>query len=168
MKPTDRIGIKGPNGGGKSTLVNTIFRGLDLPPERVIYLAQEISAEQSQSIIARTRKLPRKKLGRLMTIISRLGSNPERLLETEMLSPGELRKLMLAIGITYDPYLIIMDEPTNHLDLPSIECLEEALSGCTCGLLLVSHDYRFLDSLCKMYWEIIREGDSAYKLEIRL
>ncbi len=47
-----------------------------------------------------------------------------------------------------------MDEPTNHLDLPSIECLENALAECPCGLLLVSHDERFLARLARTRWEI--------------
>jgi ATPase subunit of ABC transporter with duplicated ATPase domains len=168
IKPIDRIGIKGPNGGGKSTLVSIIFSHLNLPSDRVIYLAQEISAAGSGRILARSRKLPRKKLGRLMMIISRLGSDPKRLLETEMLSPGELRKLMLALGITCDPYLIMMDEPTNHLDLPSIERLEKALSTCTCALLLVSHDLRFLETLCRSYWEIVRDEGKSYTLKLKM
>jgi ATPase subunit of ABC transporter with duplicated ATPase domains len=48
----------------------------------------------------------------------------------------------------------IMDEPINHLDLPSIECLEEALSECPCGLLLVSHDRQFLERLTQIHWRI--------------
>ena len=52
------------------------------------------------------------------------------------------------------PHLIVMDEPTNHLDLPSVECLTEALRECSCGLLLVSHDLRFLGDLTAGRWEI--------------
>jgi ATPase subunit of ABC transporter with duplicated ATPase domains len=47
-----------------------------------------------------------------------------------------------------------MDDPTNHLDLPSIECLERVLKGCVCGLLLVSHDRRFLDAVTRSSWQI--------------
>jgi macrolide transport system ATP-binding/permease protein len=69
-------------------------------------------------------------------------------------SPGELRKLLLALGIALQPHLIIMDEPTNHLDLPSNECLEEALSDCPCGLLLVSHDEQLLRRLTRTHRQI--------------
>jgi ATPase subunit of ABC transporter with duplicated ATPase domains len=55
-----------------------------------------------------------------------------------------------------EPHLIVMDEPTNHMDLVSVECLEEALGGCTCGLLLVSHDLRFLRRLTGIRWNIRR------------
>lgn len=157
MMPDNRIGIIGPNGVGKSTLVNIIFNQLDLPEDQVIYLSQEINVETSKDIINTALSLPKEKLGHLMTIISCLGSRPDRLLETEIPSPGEIRKLLLAIGITNSPNLIMMDEPTNHLDLPSIECLETALSDCPGGLLLVSHDLRFLESLCKTYWKIFQD-----------
>jgi len=69
------------------------------------------------------------------------------LLETELPSPGELRKLCLATGISKAPELIIMDEPTNHLDLASIECIENALKECPCSLLLILHDFYFLKHL---------------------
>jgi ATPase subunit of ABC transporter with duplicated ATPase domains len=65
-----------------------------------------------------------------------------------------VRKLLLALGIARQPHLIVMDEPTNHLDLPSIECLEQALEDCPCGLLLVSHDERFLGSLTRTRWHL--------------
>jgi ATPase subunit of ABC transporter with duplicated ATPase domains len=51
-----------------------------------------------------------------------------------------------------------MDEPTNHLDLPSIECLENALSEAPCALLLVSHDERFLSRLATVRWELVQDG----------
>jgi ATPase subunit of ABC transporter with duplicated ATPase domains len=89
-----------------------------------------------------------------MTIISRLGSRPQRLLESVAPSPGETRKLLLALGMTRLPYLIVMDEPTNHMDLPSIECLEAALVNCPCALLLVSHDQRFLEKLTQIRWHL--------------
>jgi len=75
-------------------------------------------------------------------------------LESVEPSPGEIRKILLATGIANVPHLVVMDEPTNHLDLPSIECLEQALADCPCGLLLVSHDQRFLDALTRIRWQI--------------
>ncbi|MFC1509525.1 ATP-binding cassette domain-containing protein [Candidatus Omnitrophota bacterium] len=166
MKPDDRIGLIGSNGAGKSTLITSIVNQLDLAKNRIIYLSQEIDVGTSRDIMDKVHSLPKEKLGHLMTIISSLGSRPARLLETKMPSPGEIRKLLLAIGITNSPYLIIMDEPTNHLDLPSIECLEKALNGCPCGLLLVSHDRIFLESLCKTYWKIVQDKEKENILRL--
>ncbi len=94
-----------------------------------------------------------------MTIVSRLGSRPHRLVETTEPSPGEFRKLLLALGMTYEPHIIIMDEPTNHMDLPSIECLEKALSDCPCCLVLISHDKYFLKNLTTIQWDITQDND---------
>jgi ATPase subunit of ABC transporter with duplicated ATPase domains len=154
MGPDDRIALTGTNGAGKSTLVRHLMGALELPPDRVVYLAQEIGREESRHIVDRVRRLDRKLLGKLMSIVGSLGSDPERLLETPEPSPGELRKLLLALGLVNEPWLLVMDEPTNHLDLPSIECLEDALTECPCGQLLVSHDERFLARLANRSWRI--------------
>ncbi|UCG52834.1 MAG: ABC-F family ATP-binding cassette domain-containing protein [Candidatus Latescibacterota bacterium] len=167
MRPDDRIALTGPNGAGKSTLVRHIVDSLDMPEERLTYVPQEIDRTSSITILKRARELPRKKLGVMMTAVSRLGSRPQRLLESVEPSPGETRKLLLALGIAHEPHLIIMDEPTNHMDLPSIQCLEDALDGCPCGLLLVSHDRHFLKRLTNRRWDVLRFGQSADDLELR-
>ncbi len=154
MKPTDRIALTGPNGAGKSTLVRRIIDAVNVDPGRLTYIPQEIDRASSRWILEEVRALPGAALGKAMIVVSRLGSRPERVLETDEPSPGEIRKLLLARGIAREPHLIIMDEPTNHLDLPSIECLEDALRECPCGLLLVSHDERFLDALTESRWQI--------------
>ena len=161
MRPDDRIALTGPNGTGKSTLVRAIMLSLDLPVERVTYIPQEIDLESSAGILERARNLPKDKLGFMMTVVSRLGSRPHRLLESDEPSPGETRKLLLAMGIANEPHLVIMDEPTNHMDLPSIECLEDALEGCPSGLLLVSHDMHFLRRLTRKRWDISPSRERA-------
>ena len=157
MGPTDRIAVTGPNGAGKSTLVRHILDHLNLKEEHLIYLPQEIDLEASRALITAVRSLSDEILGHLMTIISRLGSRPQRLVDSIEPSPGEARKLLLALGMTRRPHLIVMDEPTNHLDLPSIECFEDALADCPCGLLLVSHDMLFLEHLTTTRWHISTE-----------
>jgi ATPase subunit of ABC transporter with duplicated ATPase domains len=156
MLPADRIALTGANGTGKSTLVRHILNTIDLPRGRLAYLPQEIDLPSSCEILAEVRRQPSEMLGKIMTVVSRLGSRPASLLNSVEPSPGELRKLLLGLGIALQPHLIIMDEPTNHLDLPSIECLEEALADCPCGLLLVSHDEQFLRSLSQTRWHIAR------------
>ena len=168
MRPDDRIALTGPNGGGKSTLVRHLERSLNLPPERVSCMPQEIDRQTARDILDQARQLPEDQLGRLMNVVSRLGSRPHRLLESALPSPGEIRKLLLALGIARAPHLIIMDEPTNHLDLPSIECLEEALAECPCGLLLVSHDLPFLARLTRKRWHISAAEKDAGRTSMQL
>ncbi|MFC2083154.1 ATP-binding cassette domain-containing protein [Candidatus Bipolaricaulota bacterium] len=157
MQPQDRIALIGPNGAGKSTLIRHIMTTIDLPPRRVVYIPQEITAEESAATLRETKSLARQKLGEVMGWVSQLGSDPHQLLGSLVPSPGEVRKLMLALRLTEHPFLLVMDEPTNHMDLPSIECLESALRDYEGGLLLVSHDERFLSSLAAMTWEILPE-----------
>ncbi len=167
MKPNDRIALTGKNGLGKSTLIRHIMNAVQGLNQQLIYLPQEISIEQSQLLMEQIRALPKEKLGHLMTIISRLGTRPPQLLESQLPSPGEIRKILLAKGISAVPHLIVMDEPTNHLDLPSIECLEEALLDYPAGLLLVSHDLPFVEKLTTTSWHITEQDDQNCVLEIQ-
>ena len=157
----DRIGITGVNGCGKSTLIRHILKSLNIAQSQLTYVPQEIDLSASQTILKQAKELPNEKLGKMMTVVSCLGSRPQRLLESTTPSPGEVRKLLLATGIANVPHLIIMDEPTNHLDLPSIECLEQALSDCPCGLILVSHDRRFMDALVQTRWHISKRNEQT-------
>ena len=133
----------------------------NVPPERLLVVPQEIGEEESRAIHADVKRLDRGPLGRVMTLISRLGSRPGRLLASTTPSPGEIRKILLARGVERGPHLIVMDEPTNHLDLPSIECLENALAEAPCALLLVSHDERFLARLTTVRWTLVGDGDAV-------
>ena len=161
IRPQDKIALTGPNGAGKSTLVQYILEHLNLEPDKVVYVPQEVTADEASALAERVRNLDNAVRGRLMTCVSRLGSRPGRLAESSSPSPGEVRKLMLAMGIARNPHLIVMDEPTNHMDLPSIECLEEALQGCPCALLMVSHDHVFLSKITEIEWHIEADGSES-------
>ncbi|ACL02233.1 ABC transporter related [Desulfatibacillum aliphaticivorans] len=158
ISPQDRIGLIGPNGAGKSTLIRKMAENFNVSQEHLTYVPQEISEARSREILAEVQNLPNEEKGRLMTIVSCLGSRPHRLLESATPSPGEIRKLCLALGMAREPHVIVMDEPTNHMDLPSIECLEQALVDCPCALILVSHDKRFLNALTARRWNIHTAG----------
>ncbi|MEZ6192970.1 MAG: ATP-binding cassette domain-containing protein [Phycisphaerales bacterium] len=167
VRPDDRIAITGPNGAGKSTLIRYLMQHLLLPRDRVMLMPQEISVGESETIIRQVRQTPPNELGRLMNVISRLGSDPNRLLQTALPSPGEVRKMLLAIGVVRGASLIVMDEPTNHLDLPSIRCLEDALAECPCALVLVSHDEAFLKRLTTTRWDLFLEEGEGRMLKVK-
>jgi len=159
IQRSDRIALVGPNGSGKSTLVKHLLAHLSIPMDRRVYVPQEITAQESEAILEETKAQTGERLGRVLTWVNRLGSDPRRLLDSERPSPGEIRKLLLASHIALDPHLIVLDEPTNHMDLPSIECIEDALAEARCALLLVSHDEVFLGKLTTWRWSI--EADDA-------
>ncbi len=167
LSPTDRVALTGANGLGKSTLVRHLQGFVRVEPERLINVPQEIPAGESKRILDEVAALPKDALGRVMTSVSRLGSRPGRLLESKQPSPGEVRKILLALGVDHGPHLIVMDEPTNHMDLPSIGCLEDALKECPCALLLVSHDLKFLEGLAEWRWHLEADGASVVRLRVR-
>jgi macrolide transport system ATP-binding/permease protein len=158
MAPNDRVAITGCNGAGKSMLVQHLLGAVNLSAERIINMPQELSVANASRVLEDVRGLAGDALGKVMNIISRLGSRPQQLLVSRQLSPGEIRKLLLAVGMLRTPHLIVLDEPTNHLDLPSIQALENALADCPCGMLLVSHDNRFLDRLGVTRWAVKIDG----------
>lgn len=147
---TDRIGLVGRNGAGKSTLLAEVLR--QVPEEGVVLVPQEIGCDQARDLLASVKVLEPASRGRLLSIVARLDSPPARILEGDDLSPGEMRKLLLAQGLMGRPHLIVMDEPTNHLDIRSVEALQDVLADCPCALVLVSHDERFLDALTATRW----------------
>ena len=158
IAPADKIALIGDNGSGKSTFIRYIQKHINAGNENITYIPQEVAIAETKKLITEIKQLPRNQLGKLLTIISRLGSDAKHLLETDTPSPGETRKLLLGLGITKNPHIIIMDEPTNHMDIVSIECLKEALKHVSCALLLVSHDKRFLNTLTQKEWKISEDG----------
>lgn len=148
---TDHIGISGRNGAGKSTLLATLLSHVTIE-QGVVFVPQELTSEEGQRLLFEVKNMAPAERGRLLSIVARLNSPPARILEGDDLSPGELRKLMLARGLVTSPHLLVMDEPTNHLDIHSIEALQNVLCGCNCALVLVSHDMPFLNSLTDTQW----------------
>ena len=165
IRPRDRVGIQGPNGSGKSTLIRRIVTELDEVGVKVAYIPQEMDAQGARDILKAVRTLPPDRLGRVMTLVRRLGSDPARLLQSLEPSPGELRKLLLAQCLEWEPQIVVLDEPTNHLDLPSVVCLEGALEGYQAALVMVSHDRAFLARLADSVWNIRPGQGSGWELE---
>ncbi|MDP3151857.1 MAG: ATP-binding cassette domain-containing protein [Archangium sp.] len=139
---SEHVWISGPNGAGKTTLLRAVLTACKVPEEKRLVLPQELTREETLADLELLQALPKEERGRVLQLVHALGVEPEHLLRTEAPSPGEARKLRLALGLGRDCWLAVLDEPTNHLDLPAIERLEEALSVFPGALILVSHDAR--------------------------
>jgi len=156
----DRIGIIGPNGCGKTTLLKLLLgdleptsgavkRGTKLLP--AYFDQQREQLDLSASIMDNVTGggdtviidgQPRHISGYLRDFLF----PPERLnAPVSMLSGGERNRLLLARLFARPSNLLVMDEPTNDLDVETLELLEEMVAEYAGTVLLVSHDRAFLD-----------------------
>lgn len=151
----DRVRITGANGAGKTTLLHALVasrqrRGVGSDrTTRVLYLPQELAPDRVIALTEHLTALTDDERGRVLSVFNALGSDPARILEARAktaaasLSPGEARKLALAMGLGEHAWALVLDEPTNHLDLPTIERLEQALMAYPGCVVLVTHDDAF-------------------------
>ncbi len=155
----DRVAITGPNGCGKSTLIQLI-RGLLIPNageitigvKTIAYLDQAVSfLNPSLSIVENFLILNPD--AQPFDAYSALASFKFRNKEAEkcvgQLSGGERMRAGLAVSLMSSPppQLIILDEPTNHLDLDATLAIENALKLYQGAILAVSHDETFLNNI---------------------
>ncbi|MEQ1930294.1 MAG: ATP-binding cassette domain-containing protein [Parvularculaceae bacterium] len=155
VSPGERLALVGRNGSGKSTLLK-IAAGLieadggELfadPAGRIAYLPQEpdLGAYRTVGDFACADLAPgasRHEALRLLQELSLAADAP-----TVNLSGGEARRAALARIMAPDPDILLLDEPTNHLDLPAIAWLEARLAATRAGVVVISHDRRFLETL---------------------
>ena len=156
----DRIGIIGPNGVGKTTLLKLLLG--QLPPQsgsirlgtnlETIYfdqlreqldpdktVQQNLSGDQDMVMVAGKQ---RHVYGYLQDFLF----TPDRArTPVRILSGGERNRLLLARLFTREANVLVLDEPTNDLDLETLDLLEELLSDYKGTLFLVSHDRDFLN-----------------------
>jgi len=159
----DKIGITGENGAGKSSFLNHLLSTVDLKNE-YLYIPQEITQAESKELFDGINDLTNDIKGEIYTIVRKLASDPIKLQDSLIPSPGEVRKLMIAKGLLQSPSLIILDEPTNHMDLDSILSLELALKEYKGTMIIISHDKTFLDAIASATWEFEKEEDDAFRI----
>jgi ATPase subunit of ABC transporter with duplicated ATPase domains len=155
-----RVRLEGDNGAGKTSLLRRLLETSTLPRERLFFVPQELDGAESRGLLQALRREPAEVRGRTLSLVAALGVPPERLLASEAPSPGEAKKLAMAMALGRRVWALVLDEPENHLDLPAIERLEQALCDYPGALLLVSHDDRFAAGLTGERWTV-RDGRVA-------
>ena len=173
---TDRIGIVGHNGVGKSTLLNLISG--ELQPDsgtvdmgatvRVGYFSQE---GKELDLNQRVYDFIHEIADELHTEEGVITANAmmERFLFTGdlqsrpigRLSGGERRRLYLLSILMTAPNILLLDEPTNDLDVTTLAILEDYLQTFAGPILVVSHDRWFLDKLATSIFEV-RDGGEVF------
>lgn len=158
MRRQNRIGIVGPNGIGKSTLLKTLTGQLEPLGGSfhfghqidIGYFDQETAAMKSDKTVIDTLwdDNPDSTQTQIRsTLAAFLFTQDEVFKEVNDLSGGEKVCLSLARLMMAHDNLLILDEPTNHLDIPAKEALEKALKDFDGTLLFVSHDRMFLSKM---------------------
>ncbi len=160
----DKVGISGENGAGKSSFIRYFVEKVDFQ-HAYLYIPQEITDAQAQSLFMEVSELSSDEKGELFTLVQRLGSDAKALLKSTIPSPGEVRKLLIAKGLLQHPSLIILDEPTNHMDLDSIESLEASLQAYTGALVFITHDKTFLENLSTKQWVFEKREKERYSVQ---
>lgn len=171
----DKIGIIGPNGCGKSTLIQLLLGQLEPQQGTVKHgtklevayfdqhratiddqktVAENVSTEESITINGRSKHV----LGYLQDFLFA----PDRARQkARVLSGGERNRLLLAKLFIQPANVLVLDEPTNDLDVETLELLEELLVQYDGTLLLVSHDRTFLNNVVSS--TIVFEGNGVLK-----
>jgi ATPase subunit of ABC transporter with duplicated ATPase domains len=136
----DKLVLEAPNGSGKTRLLEELARQNRRVFDLSVWLPQSLTTEACAELQRGLRELQREERGRVLSFVAALGSDPAGVLESSEWSPGQARKVALALGLARHAPALILDEPTNHFDLPSIERLEKLLRAFPGCVLLVTHD----------------------------
>ncbi len=169
----DRIGLVGPNGIGKTTLLKILFgdlapvsgsvkQGVNLEFAYFDQYRQKLDeeatvqdnvAEGKQEVMMGGRS--RHVLGYLQDFLF----PPARArTPVKALSGGEKNRLLLAKLFLKPSNILVLDEPTNDLDIETLELLEDIINQYQGTVLIVSHDREFIDNTCSSVWAFEGQG----------
>ncbi len=160
----ERIGIIGPNGCGKTTLINMLlgkdknYQGFLRLGEWVnySYMGQEVFFQNENQtllqLIINKREMQEREARDYLAHFQFYGDEVEKIIE--VLSGGERVRLYLACVMLEDADCLILDEPTNHLDMLARDSVEAALKEYKGTIIAITHDRFFLTHCVQKIFEI--------------
>ncbi|HIA26646.1 MAG TPA: ABC-F family ATP-binding cassette domain-containing protein, partial [Planctomycetes bacterium] len=170
--PRDRVGVIGPNGKGKSTLLK-LMAG-DLVPRsgtvrqhinhKIAHFGQDhidgLPAGRSieEEVYSANSMLTRTEVRDICGLM--MFSGDDAMKQIGILSGGERARVLLARLLATPANLLLLDEPTNHLDITSTEALIDAINAFAGGVLLVTHAESILREVCTRL--IVFDGGRAF------
>ncbi|MDD6236393.1 MAG: ABC-F family ATP-binding cassette domain-containing protein [Clostridiales bacterium] len=165
VNDSDKIGLVGVNGTGKSTLLRIIAQ-VETPDSGNIitagnmtigYLPQNPDFQPGKTILEQIflnfNTAEDAKIYEAKTILTKLGIHDFDC-DVSTLSGGQRKKVAIAAALIRPCELLILDEPTNHLDSDMVKWLENTLQKRRGGLLMVTHDRYFLDRVTNRILEL--------------
>ena len=173
LRAGDRVAIIGPNGVGKSTLLNIIAGKLPADHGTVdfgsnvdlgYYDQQQASLHPEKDVMNEVwDDFPRLEPDRVRGVLALfLLTGDDVFQPVGTLSGGERGRVALAKLMLKQDNLLLLDEPTNHLDMDSREVLEAALEDFEGTLLTVSHDRYFINRVATKVIEMSPDGAVEY------
>lgn len=164
LRMDSRIAVVGPNGAGKSTMLKLLTE--QVQPNsgqvhrngrlRIAYFTQHHidQLDLTKSAVAfMAEKFPGKTEEEYRRHLGSFGiTGMVGLQVMKTLSGGQKSRVAFACLSLERPHILVLDEPTNHLDMESIDALQNALERFKGGVITVSHDERFIDSVCNEIW----------------
>jgi ATP-binding cassette subfamily F protein uup len=170
-----RLGIVGPNGTGKTTILRTITGEIPVssgtvkraPSLRIVYLSQlrelDLSLTLDRALAPDSDAVVYQ--GRVIHVASYaakfLFTGDQLRQPVDRLSGGERARVLLARLMLQPADVLILDEPTNDLDIPTLEILEEALQEFSGAVVLVTHDRHLLDRVTDSVLGLDGRGNAA-------
>jgi ATP-binding cassette subfamily F protein 3 len=173
MFKNDKVGLVGPNGIGKSTLLKIISGYVEADAGELIfghnvnigYFDQELSdLNMENSVLDEIwDEYPRLKVHEVRGYLAKFMFYSEDLFKSiSDLSGGEKNRVSLLKLMLSKTNFLLMDEPTNHLDIDSKSILEKAINDYSGTVLIISHDRYFLNSTVNKIFEMTSSGVTEY------
>ena len=162
---TDKIGVIGVNGTGKSTLLKIIAGEEEADSGNVItmnglrvgYLPQSPVFKKGEVVMdymIRICKITNAdEESKAKTVLTKIGIN-DFYADVDTLSGGQKKRVAIGAAMISPVDLLILDEPTNHIDSETIAWMENNLKSTTKALLMVTHDRYFLDRVVNKTFEL--------------